>query len=60
MQRIGVSKTLTRFRLTVVNDAEDREVANGQDPEDVVYSNDHGNDVSIHKEAMRNGAGAPR
>ena len=63
MQRIGVSKTLTRFRLTAANDADDREVANGQDPENVEQSKGRGNDVSTHKEAdwcMRNGAGAPK
>ena len=32
MQRIGVSKTLTRFLSTAANDADDHEVANGQDP----------------------------
>ena len=51
MQRIGVSKTLTRFRLTAVNDADDRKVANGQDPENVEQSKGRGNDVSTHKDA---------
>ena len=32
MQRIGVSKSLTRFLTTAANDADDHEVANGQDP----------------------------
>ena len=50
MQRIGVLKTLTRFRLTAVNDTEDREVANGQDPENVEQSKGRGNDVSTHKD----------
>ena len=64
MQRIGVSKTLTRFRLTAVNDVDDREVANGQDPENVEQSKGRGNGVSTHKEAedwcVRNVAGAPK
>ena len=59
MQKIGVSKTLTRFQLTAVNDAEDREVANGQDPKDVEHSKGRGNDVSTHKEAIRKIPGYP-
>ena len=51
MQRIGVSKTLTRFRLTTANDVDDREVANGQNPKDVEHSKGRGNGVSTHKEA---------
>ena len=36
-------------QLSAVNDAEEREVANGQDPEDVDHGKDRGNDVSVHK-----------
>ena len=36
-------------QLSAVNDAEDREVANGQDPEDVDQGKDRCNDVSVHK-----------
>ena len=36
-------------QLSAVNDAEDCEVANGQDPEDVDQGKDRGNDVSVHK-----------
>ena len=36
-------------QLSAVSDAEDREVANGQDPEDMDQGKDRGNDVSVHK-----------
>ena len=36
-------------QLSAVNDAEDREVANGQGPENVDHGKDGGNDVSVHK-----------
>ena len=36
-------------QLSAVNDTEDREVANGQDSEDVDQGKDRGNDVSVHK-----------
>ena len=50
MQRIGVSKTLLRFLSTAANDADDHEVADGQDPENVEQSKGRGNDVSTHKD----------
>ena len=50
--------------MTAVNDAEYREVANGQNPKDVEHSKGRGNGVSTHKEAedwcVRNVAGAPK
>ena len=36
-------------QLSAVNDAEYREVANGQNPEDVDQGKDRGNDVSVHQ-----------
>ena len=36
-------------QLSAVNDAEDREVAYGRDPEDVNQGKERVNDVSVHK-----------
>ena len=46
-------KTLTSCLLILVNDADGREIANGQGPEDVDHGKDRGNEVSVHTEAIR-------
>ena len=46
-------KTLTSCLLILVNDADDREIANGQGPEDVDHGKDRGNKVSVHTDASK-------